>query len=531
MELDLISPRIWGRFEEDGLEIIKGDWQISCFGYIINMHELCHDCKTDIGEIIIGIIEANPGILQSTLKGSYLLIVKNSKTKDIYIFNDLLSKYSVFYTIVEDVCVVSDSFLTLVENLKTKGFQLTPDSLAVKMMNRFECLFDDVTYVKEIKFLKPYNYLKLNSDFHEVISIETPTTNNSVSVSETANTLNVLFENACKLITEKNSLNKKKQIITISGGMDSRTTLMYGVKCGCKYDTSYCYSQSGSKDIEIAQSISSDLGIPLLFYTMDKGWCIRERESLITKNDGMMCYSGTTGLNICLNNLNTIGWGLVHTGLGGGEIMGDITFNPSSNEIAWSHFEKYLECNEKESERINIIKSKYRNFNEFSNLNDVRRCLNSQKIALEFCDYASPFLDETLFSFMLSVPYAIKKNRELYFYWIDKFLPNHFNYENTFRFGCKPNQNFKYMIYRVYHGIMNRIGLKTKHDMNPFMEWCLSNKLLLEEQEVSFHNDLMNLEGKIEDDILFKLKEEYKKSSFRKRTHIITSSYILSKII
>ena len=127
------------------------------------------------------------------------------------------------------------------------------------------------------------------------------------------------------------------------------------------------------------------------------------------------------------------------------------------------------------------------------------------------------FLDEDFYSYMLSIPHEIKKNRELYFKWIEKYLPDHFKYENTFRFGCKPKQKSKYLCYRLYHGVMNRLGFKTKHDMNPFMEWCRSNPILVKEQDEAFKNDISILENSsINKLIVEKLKEELEKLNFDK---------------
>ena len=294
MKLEFILPKVRGRFQEDGLEVHKGDWIIKCFGYISNINELCQSNGTSIDEIIVNLIETNENNLPLILKGAYLIYAENTKSSEILIYNDLLSKFSVFYTSVERLCIVSDSFLSLVNRIKKSGGSLTPDSLAVKMMNKYECLFDDITYVKEIKYLTPYTYLKLNKNGLKTIQIDIPLVNPTLHTDEILITLDNLFSKACEQIVQKNRLNHKKQVITISGGMDSRTTLLYGVKNGCSFNLSYCYSQGGSTDIEIAQKLSSRLGIPLLTYSMDNGWCLRDRENLIIKNDGMMCYSGTT---------------------------------------------------------------------------------------------------------------------------------------------------------------------------------------------------------------------------------------------
>lgn len=512
------------KFPEDCLEFETDSWSVKTQGYFLNEEKLLDAFdKNNINELLVHML--NEGIcIPEVLFGTYCIYACRKEDNRVLIYNDLLSKKSVFYGETDGGVYFSNSFFEAVALAKEHGGKLTPDSLGIKMLSHYNIFIDDLTYVREIRFLRPFEYILVENGRLQIRKADVPATAQNLEKATVIDQLDAYFSEGVQLQYEKNKKSGYRQVVTLSGGMDSRTTFLYGLRHGYNDTLCFTYAEAGSVDFLVPQYIADDTNQKFFYHSMTNGEFLKNPDAMSERIEGQMGYCGTTGLYDCLQALKTDDWGVVHTGLGGGEIMGDLC--KPDQELAWGAFENSVPMNEEECERFLEIKAKYRNYNEFANLNDIRRCLASQKMASRHCEYASPFLYEPFFKLMLAVPYEWKKGRQIYLEWLETKCPC--DYPSTFRLGAKTKLG--YFVKRVYHHIVVRLGGKTKYDMNPYQNWERENPGLLEHMEELFAQDMKALSGELDEQYLAYFRQEWMHRNLRMKMLLLTASWALQRI-
>lgn len=538
------------KFKGDQLSYKTNDVAIYSAGFFLNAGECLNEYYCDsIPELILKLVGDNIPV-PKVLHGCYVIVVYQKLRDRLVVFNDMLSKHSVFYSIDEKskCLMLSDSFFETVSMVKEHGLPCTVDELGVKMMLWHRMFYDDETYVKEIKFLRPFDYLVLQDGALEVKRIARDEMLN-VSMEEAACEIDQRFNKAVALQFKKNETNGYPQVATLSGGMDSRSTFLYGLSNGYINQTCFCYGESTSADYEYAKDLAIRNGCSYFFHPIDNGSHLLERDEICEANEGQMVYSGPSGTYDSLRFYDTSHLGIIHTGLGGGEIMGDMRvaehldgmerlvealkykLGKGKKDRTWESFVNSLRCNAVELQRLEACYKDYFDFNEFQSLNDIRRCLNSQKIAQSFgVEYVSPFLDEDFFCYMLRIPYELTKDRKLYIYWQKKYNPKQFETPSTFQLGCKPGNKLGYYAKRLWKYALNRMGRKTKDDMNPYEFWLAKNPSIANRQETMFSEDIAHLGECISLELRNVFSDVWMNNG-APRPNILTASWALRKFL
>lgn len=547
--LTVIDLQGTARFKDDNIFFESDEYIIVTCGYFLNMSECLKrfSCQ-NAADLICKIVEQGEN-LPMVLHGCYLIVYFNKKNNHLSIYNDLLSKHSLYYYFDKNTgtLLFSDFFFSTLGLVKDNNLDYSIDSLGVKMMLWHRMFYDDLTYVREIKFLRPFEYIEIINGEMMLNEIKRPAMID-VSMDDAVNEIHHLFNKAVKLQYQKNKENGYPQISTLSGGMDSRTTFLYGLKNGYTEQLCYCYGESTSADYQYALQLAVKNNCNFFFHAIDGGNHLLEREEMCRANEGQMVYSGTSGVYDSLRFYNTSHWGIVHAGLGGGEIMGDMRvadhptrseqiieslkykFGKGKKDRSWDSFVRSLRCTEEDCKRIEDFKQHYNDFNEFQSLNDMRRCLNALKVSQSFgIEYASPFLYEDFFCYMLRIPYSLTKDRKLYLHWQKKYNPKQFETPSTFQLGCRPENRIGYYAKRFYKYVVNSMGKKTGYDMIPVELWLKVNPKITQVQDVWFETDMKKLEHTL-DPLLTQLLTNVWNKKMAPQQNLLTATWTLSKI-
>ena len=536
------------KFIDDVISFDDSRFMIKSWGYFLNINECLEKYSTtNIVELIQKLFLQDIPI-PTILYGGYVIIVYDKRENVLHVYNDLLSKRSLFYYDDERSrkILFSDSFLDIVGSIKEKKMPYTIDQLGVKMMLWHRMFYDDVTYLREVKFLRPFDYLIVRDNKLEVKRINRQDILD-VSLEDAAKEIHQRFEKAVRLQYQKNEKKGYPQVITLSGGMDSRSTFLYGLSAGYNKQYCYCYAESTSADYDFSKNLANKNHCMFFYHSIDNGNHLQLRNEICEANEGQMAYSGPSGTYNSLLFYDTNRWGIVHTGLGGGEIMGDMRVGDNSSkwenvinalkykmgrgkkDNSWESFSQSLKCTDDDLIRIEKFKLNYHDFNEFQSLNDLRRCLNSQKLAQFFgVEYVSPFLYEDFFNYMLRIPYNLTKGRKLYRYWQKKYNPKQFETPSTFMMGCRPSNKIGYYAKRFGQYVLNRFGKKTRYDMTPYDYWLAHNPTIIQEMEKLFGRDVKNIKGC---DEIYQLLIDVWNKKAAPRPNVLTASWMLGKIL
>lgn len=405
--------------------------------------------------------------------------------------------------------------------------------LAFKMLKSHNVLYDSITFVNEIKFLKPFQYISFEDEL-KVKCLSIPKVDNNVLLSDTIEEVERLYNKAVEQQNSYNIAHGFKTCSTLSGGMDSRTAFLYCEKLGFQNHFCYCYAESGSKDNTIASDIANDYECPFFFSPIDNGFFIKNRDRLCDILGGQMWYAGSTGTYQSLSVYDTGKLGIINAGIGGGEIFGDDCVGDAKQDVAFTSFIAKMGLSEKEQERFEKIKENYRSYDEFVSVNDLRRCVASKNVAKSFgCDYGSPFLDEEFFSLMLTIPFDYKNHRRLYVEWQKAYNPAQFNYPTTYWRGASVGSTVSYQLRRIYqYFVRNILKKKTKYDMNPFEFWYNTNSSIRDYIADTYDKDMVELKEKmINNTVLDWINKSWQNSNVITKLSLLSITYTLNKIL
>ncbi len=442
------------------------------------------------------------GTIQKRYKGTYVAWYYDKKNEKVYIANDLLSKQSLYFYHKDGLILVNTSLFDLCTDLRDNGRTPQIDIDAVQFFCNENVFCGNMTYERNTYFLAAYSYLVINCKEKqlEVRRLPVPKMKTPGEITDNAaiDEMEKRFAEACKLQWLKNERYGKEQLFTVSGGMDSRAVLLHMTKQNPNsHVMTYTYAQSGSGDEIIAKRAAKVLGIDNEFIPLDNCEFAYQRDEIIDANEGQMFYIGSTGAILMARETQKRNVGIVHTGLGGGEIMGDICL-PNDDNIQDKHL------------GITI--------NQQKNFDDIRRCLNFQKTTSKYFHTFSPFLYEDFFEYVLCLPASMRFHRKLYIEWYKKYMNSDFPSATSHSILLKGISKIKIKVYKI-------LGKRNPSDMNPVQYWYDTQPKLREYVENAWKDDCEKLEDQKE--LIEILTKNFNDSAIRKFAVLTVTGSVL----
>lgn len=471
-------------------------------GLVLNEEELLHKyCVASLETLICLLYNTRIDSLSTELYGEFAIAIYNKEAKTLHVQNDLLSKKSVFYMNHGKSFTFSTSFFELCDYAKENNAPLTVDEIGTRMMIYSGAFYEEYTYFKEVRWLVAFRYISVFC-VPQLIPInpvfDTYSATEYSSEEVLIEKIHELFSEGCRYQCRVNQRYGCKQVFTLSGGMDSRAVLLTAMESGFLPDITFTCAESGSLDQIIATNVAEMFGIQHYFYSLNGGNFIKRRDAIIGANEGQMYYAGATGCYDTIESLDLSNSVVIHTGCSGGEVMGDICSRggESNNLELYLRLVEKLRIPNKEHARelAEKFSKRHQTYNEFENVNDVRRCLNFAKTASVKVYAISPFLYEPFFAFVSSVPYAMKEFRNVYRKW----------YRSKFVIGIRTtseNINIEQPLLRRIANIVYRVKSRTakevtkitkkknQYDMNPMQLWMDQNPRVKEYIEQTHRNE------------------------------------------
>lgn len=521
------------KFPEDHFIFEDASVKIAVCGYVLNHKRILAETgQKTLFEALSAAYAEGPERAVTLLRGAYLVAVYDKMADSLLLFNDKLSKLPVYTYQNGDDFLFSTSFFGLVDALKRLKAPITIDPLGVAMMTATGVFWEDNTYVDEIKYLRPYRYLTVGGAVREHC-LPFPALNRQIDADEAIERIDALFTDAVRLQYEKNADAGYRQFASLSGGMDSRCLLVRAYQLGFSDDLTFTYSQSGSLDQEISQRVAAHYGAPHLFYSMDNGGFILDRDAFVAANEGQMTYCGSTGVLPVVSALRCERFGILHSGISGGEIMGDIIPAAGDDPDGDRHLDALMAqfgCPSKEHmDAFRKKRAEYPTFNAFRQLNDLRTNTNFKRTTSQYVEVASPYLYEDLYEYLMTVPISVKGFRRLYYAWVKKYLTIPFRTTDA----TLPRSTGT-LAERYARGALRKaqvkLGRLTKYDMNPFDYWEKTNPKIGCYVEAKFAEDRAAL-GALDPVLSVFVDQAFSSKTGRDRLSVITATWALAKIL
>jgi asparagine synthase (glutamine-hydrolysing) len=408
------------------------------------------------------------GVLYDKIKNKWIIFTNHTSAKPLYYYHD------------EDVVICSSELQMVSQVLRKLGRKLSLDVMGAYFLLTFGFMLEEYTLVEQVKKLRPGSYIKVEKGKMSITEYysfknDTRTTDSHAKIIDT---LEMLFQNAVKLEYGKDLEYGYRHIATLSGGLDSRMSVMSAKELGFNDILNINWCQSKYYDERIARQIASDINEGFLLYALDSGnYLTNTLEDAVVANGGLVLYSGSAHLLSCIQTINFNHFGLLHTGQIGDAIMGSFLSKPSpqppspllgtySNKLA----DKIL------SVASDIIK-RYKTEEMFKLYSRAfNGALNGTWTSHQFTEAGSPFLDVDFCEYCFSIPPAMRYEERIYFDWIFAKHRTFAKYPWT-RTKAKLTDNRLVAMFKRYLWIAQVIllGRGDLRSMNPFQYWLKTN--------------------------------------------------------
>lgn len=476
------------KFEAEKILEQDDDLLILTEGVILNLHFLASTTnKKKTFEIISTLYKNSGKDFVKDLRGDFSGIIYDRKLDEWFIYTNHTGSKRIFYYKDEKYFIFSSDVKEIAHLLGKLGISKSIDEAAAYLILTNGFMLEDHTLLQEVKRLAPGSYISLKDkqihihNYFNLKNIE-PSNLNKAQIIEK---MDVLFMNALRLEFEKDKEYGYKHIVTLSGGLDSRMTVLLAHKLGYTEQLNFTFSQANYLDEQIAKKIATDHRHNFLFQALDGGNYLKHIEDAVYLNDGLILYSGAAHVLDSVKNMNFDQYGLIHTGLIGDAVIGSFLSKPERikpsvtdgmySRKMYKKIEAKLDSIIKDYESEELYKFYSRGFLGAMNGNYTFD-LVSQAV--------SPFLDTDFLSFCYSIPESMKYKQQIYLEWIAAKHPeiDAYPWEKTGVSPLKSNNYRKYFNIGYYQRMslkfFDKISGKTKSGMNPFDYWFSQNPSL-----------------------------------------------------
>ncbi|MDR2824141.1 MAG: hypothetical protein LBB41_02955 [Prevotellaceae bacterium] len=454
-------------------------------GVILNLTDLCKkfDAANTFDLIQKMYLAENENFVKQ-LRGSFSGFVFDKKANRWTIFADAVGSKRIFFYENDDLLIFASELKEISFILSKLNINKNLNVNAAYFLLTCGFMLDDYTLLENVKRLSVGNLLVFNNNQLEIKEFfnlkNIPHT--SLGKTEIIETIDTLFADAVRLQFEKDKEYDYQHIATLSGGLDSRMTVLMAHKLGYTEQLNFTFSQSDYLDEKIAKRIAIDHHHDFLFHSLDYGNYLKTIDKTVFYNDGLILYSGAAHLFNVIEDLNFARYGIVHTGLIGDVVIGSFLSAPRAvppsvetgvhSKILLSEIQQVIAEIIQKYETEELYKFYSRAF---------LGAMNGGFFLNIFSENVSPFLDIEFLSFCYSIPEKFKFKQQIYLDWIAVKHPEFARYawEKTGVSPLKSNNYKKYFDFNYYKRMngkfFDRISGETKSGMNPFDYWLKEN--------------------------------------------------------
>ena len=423
-----IQQKTLQKFEHDKVFVQLDNLFFSTEGVILNLSELFDLYEVTNLEQLIPLLYNKLGEqFFNVFRGSFSGILYDKGKDLLLIYNDQIGSKLLFYTTKEGNHFFASDLHVLFESLSQR-FELQYDKQFSYSMLTFAYSPNCHTLIDGISRIPAGHYVRIEKGTLELKQYH-QFQNNPVqkSISETIETLDVLFRQAVKRILSKNEQYGYENCMPLSAGLDSRMTNWVAHQLTNKPIKNVTYSQKGYYDEIIPKEIAAFLGNSMTFQALDGGDYLKSIDESVQLSCGVIHYSGIAQTAYGFSSVDLENVGVIGTGMHGGDVVGTSYTKKDSLQKPTYGFEGYsvklLDCLRKylpesysdDFENQEIYSLYVRGFN----------CANlgSPILFQNYTESYSPFCDVDFLGYLYSVDFHKRWGYKLYDAWIINKYP------------------------------------------------------------------------------------------------------------
>ena len=523
-----IKSSVFFEDKYDSFVVKNESLEIAIQGVILNKKELMQTHRTsDFTSFFVELYKKSSWSVIKELEGEFSGYIIDRIKQRLFVFTNPTATQKVFYYKENKNIFFDTSLVRLSQSIKEKNILISPDLNVIYELIAFGNVLLDHTPIKNVKKIMDGNVIILDLNdlmihshsYFEVTNLNPYSGNKKDAVDQ----LNYIFRNGIKLEYEKDIEFGMTHFSLLSGGLDSRMSVLTAVDQGYKPDDVFCFSQSDYFDQTISQKIAIDYGLNYSFVPLDGGEFLKKIDELTTVSEGCSLYTGGIHVYHAFEKLKTNSHKIIHSGLSGDTILGGFVSEPKKKKPDY----KLLLVNKtflyKIENRVNVILNSYESEEIFLLRNRTynRIVLGSQVLKnFNHCQ-TSAFMTKDFTQFALSLPENWKYNHEFYFLWLNTHCKESSKYlwEKTL---TKPNALWKkkwgeMVNKKIYKAYVNYILKKPElTSMYPYQVYYKNSKDIQNYYDNYFKDNIWRLEHypelKSDVEFLFTQKDFFQKS-------------------
>jgi len=473
------------KFLNDKILEENTDFVIGTEGVILNLTDLKKkfDAENTFDLISKMYLSENENFVKK-LKGDFSGFIFDKKAGKWIVFTNQTGSKRVFYFENNDYFIFSSELKEICFLLEQLNIEKPLNISAAYMLLTCGFMLGNNTLADNVKRLSAGHYLVFENnkiaikEYFHLRNIP-QTTDSKAEIIEKMDTL---FSQAVRLEFEKDKEYNYCHIATLSGGLDSRMTVLVAHKLGYTEQLNFTFSQSNHLDEVIAKKISTDHRFGFIFQSLDGGNYLKSIDKNVYYNDGLVYFPGSAHLLNSIENINFAKYGIVHTGILGDAIIGTYLGAPYPRSPSVE-----MGVNSR------LLLSKLRPFFDEIAKNfpteELYKIYNRGFLGIMggylyidiFSQAASPFMDVDFLSYCYSIPEKYKFKEQIYLDWIAAKYPEFARYawEKTGISPLKSNSLKRFFCYGYYRRMSKKffdmLSGKIKSGMNPFDLWLEEN--------------------------------------------------------
>lgn len=503
-----VERRVVNKFINDRLFADLDDYLVVVEGVVLNNHELEKQYKASSWlECVVEMYKSNGNDFFKDFRGSFSGLFYDKKQDKWLIYTNHIGDKQVFlYKIADNDYIFASEIGFIVDILKNNGLSVSLDKTGAYLALTHGFVIEDKTLVQGVSKLIAGTYYKLEKgEFSEITYHRFSNKAKEMSPQEAIEGIEKYFTKAVRLQFEKDKEYGYKHITCLSGGLDSRMTVMVAHELGYTKQLNTTFSQSNYLDFTVPQQIATDLHHDFIFKTLDGGDFMDKIDEITPITYGSACYFGISHGKSLYDNINFEPYGLIHTGMIGDAIIGTF-FKKNNYNSEYKLGQGAYSVEVIERLQNYSFKEGYENEEIFCLYTRAFTGANQgQTYFQEVTESVSPFCDVDFIEFCYSIPLNLRYNHKIYFDWIFAKHPKAAEYvweklkrkispiENTSPkrmtvFGKQiPTLTDKDFLPWLRGSILRRLGLRkkgaksktlkfaTKDNMNPVDYWYETN--------------------------------------------------------
>lgn len=469
------------KYLQDKIFCQNEDYVLILEGVILNKTELCNQYGSELSQVIVRLYEELGDEFPRVLRGSFSGAVYEKKADRWFLYTDQIGTKPLYYYRSGKGFAAGTQLNYVTDVMKENGIERNADEHGLSCLLVYGNFMDECTGVAEIRRVLPGDYLVIEKSgcrtgtYYQLSAGK----DEKVSDEEAIERLDASFRNAVKRILKKDEEYGYKTIIDISGGVDSRMIGYVTKAVGGKNVISLSYSQSGGREIKIAQEVANRLGYNFYYKALDNGSCLYDLDDNVLMNNGSAIYLGITGGRDFLQLLNPADYGMEMTGLLGDIYDGSMVTVDGEEKpyLEYSKFRFGSVLPYDDQTYSNLI-GRFENHELFWYYVRGMICgMSSFPIRQNFVEPMTPYGDVEFMEAYLSIPWEARVKRKLLSRWMLEKYPEAANImyaatgvtiKDEFTFGGKVKKTLKFINQEIHRQLHT---MHKGYQMTPFDYW------------------------------------------------------------